>query len=407
MYKRWLAFVISAVMTGTLLSGCSGGAKEPGPPPAGSSASAASTESSSSKTINILMESVPDTEIVQEHLAEFEQETGIKVNIESINYSSMHEKLLTQMLGGTNAYDVVVVDCYWTGEFVKAGWLEDLGPYIERDGFDTSMYADSMMEMVGQVDGVTYMLPFYNYMMALIYRTDVFQDQELKSGYEQKFSKPFEIPQTLEEYVEMCKYITGVKGEKLSGVVMQGLRPDPIAVEWLNYLYTCGGDFYDDQGNIVINSGNGVKALDLYIDNMQNAAPKGAAGYGFDEAFNVFAQGNAATYVTYNWMVPKLNKNDESSVQGLVDIAPLPDGVSLNAGRGWGIPHNAPDKDASWEFLKWVESFPIAKARAMDGGSPTRYDVMEDPEVLEAYPYIAEVQKIMAESKILPVMEIL
>ncbi len=398
-HEKVFSLLMVLIFSISMLAGCSNASSNKDSESKGNA-----SKDNGNKQINILMESVPDTEIIQKHISEFEEKTGIKVNIESISYSSMHEKLLTQMLGSTNAYDVIVVDCYWTGEFVEAGWLEDLGSYIKKSGFDTSAYIDSMMDMVGEIDGTTYMIPFYNYMMSLVYRTDVFEDEKLKASYKAKYGKDFTIPDTFEEYIEMCKFITKDSNGEMYGAVMQGLRPDPIAVEWLNYLYTCGGDFYDEAGNIIINNEAAVKALNLYIDNINNAAPKGATGFGFDEAFNVFAQGDAATYMTYNWMVPKLNNDNESTVQGLVDISAIPNGTSLNAGWGWAIPHNAPDKDASWEFLQWVESFDMAKARALDGGSPTREDVMKDSEVLKAYPYLSTVLDIMKGSKILPVM---
>lgn len=397
-----LGILLLAVMVAfsSMLSGC---AKSSAPNESSSSGRASAGDTP--KTINVLMETVPDTSCVMENLQKFTEQTGIQVNVESINYSSMHEKLLTQMLSKTNSYDVIVVDCYWTGEFTSAGWLEDLGPYIERDQFDTTPYIDSMMEMVGKVNGVTYMLPFYNYMLSLVYRTDVLEDEALAQEYKKTYGRDFTIPDNMADYVEMCKFITTQKGDTMSGAVMQGLRPDPIAMEWMNYLFSCGGDFYDAQGNITINSPEAVKALDLYVDNMKNAAPKGAPGFGFDEAFNVFAQGDAATYVTYNWMMQKLNNKDESKIAGKVDIQPMPGGISLNAGWGWAIPHNAPNKDASWEFVKWVESFEITKARALAGGSPTRSDVMADPDVLKAYPHLKTVQQVMEKSKIIPVIE--
>ncbi|HWQ79320.1 MAG TPA: sugar ABC transporter substrate-binding protein [Anaerovoracaceae bacterium] len=392
-FRRVIAGLLVALLAVVGFAGCGGGGSDSGDTPA-----------EEAKTINILMETVPDTDFVIANLDKFKEETGITVNVESINYSAMHEKLLTQMLSAENSYDVIVVDCYWSGEFSKAGWLEDLGPYIEESKFDISPYLPSMMEMVGTVDGTTYMIPFYNYMLGLVYRTDVFEDQELKSGYEAATGKEFKIPDNLKDYVELCKYITSVKGEALSGAAMMGLRPDPISMEWLNYLFSNGGDFYDAQGNITINSPEAVEALDLYIDNMKNAAPAGAPGFGFDEAYNVFAQGNAASYVTYNWMVPKLNDSAESKVAGTVELAQMPGGVSLNAGWGWAIPANAPDKEASWKFLQWVESFDIAKARALAGGSPTRSDVMSDPEVIAKYPHTEMVQTIMENSRIIPVI---
>ncbi len=343
-------------------------------------------------TINILMEDVSDTEIVKNYVSAFEEETGITVNIETIGYSSMHEKLLTQMISATNTYDLIVVDCYWVGEFTTAGWLEDLDPYIEESGFDTSVYLDSMMEMVGEVDGTTYMIPFYNYMMALVYRTDVLEDNGI------------EMPANIEEYVELCKEMTE-EDDDMYGVVMQGSRTDPIVVEWCNYLFSCGGDFYDADGNITINSEEAVHALDLYIDNITYAAPDGSKAFGFDEAYNVFAQGDAFSYITYNWMIPKLEDSEESAVSGLVDITAIPDGVSLNAGWGWGIPTNSSNKDAAWQFIEYIESAEVTKLRALDGGSPTRSDVMQDEEVLAAYPYLETVCEIMETSKMIPIME--
>lgn len=360
--------------------------------------------SAEDKQINILMEAVPDTTIVQNQIDAFEQETGIKVNIETIGYSSMHEKLLTQMISSTNAYDVVVVDCYWVGEFTSAGWLEDLGPYIEKSGFDTSQYVESMMNMVGNVDGTTYMLPFYNYMMGLIYRTDIFQDETLKADYKAAFNKDLEMPKNLEEYVELCKWITA-QGYDYTGVVMQGARPDPTVVEWANYLFSCGGDFYDEDGNVAINSEEAVKALDLYIDCITNAAPEGSKNFNLDEAFNVYAQGDAFSFISYNWMIPKLDNEDESSVVGLSELIPIPEGKSLNAGWGWGIPTNAPDKESAWEFIQWIESPEITKERALEGGSPTRRDVMNDEEVLAKWPYLETVCEIMEDSKMFPIME--
>lgn len=398
-FKKLTAAMIAGIMV-LATAGCS--SSSDAEPSASGETSSAST--GGKKELNILMEQVPDTNCVIANLDKFTEETGIKVNVESITYDSMHEKLLTQMLSKTNTYDVIVVDCYWTGEFTTAGWLTDLGPYMEKTGFSTEPYVDSMMEMVGEVDGTTYMIPFYNYMMSLIYRTDVFEDEALKKGYEEQTGKEFKIPDNMDDYVELCKYITSTKGDELSGAVMMGLRPDPITIEFMNYFFSCGADFYDEEGNITVNSPEAVHALDLYVDNMNNTAPSGSPSFGFDEAFNVFAQGNAASFVSYNWMIPKLQNADESSVAGKVDITPMPGGVSLNAGWGWAIPHNAEDKDASWEFINWVESFEITKARALAGGSPTRSDVMSDPEVLEAWPYLKTVESIMQDSKIIPVI---
>ena len=73
------------------------------------------------ETVRILMETVPDTRYIQELLPEFEEASGIDVEIEAISYIDMHSKLVPQLISSQGSYDLIVVDFYWVGEFTKAG----------------------------------------------------------------------------------------------------------------------------------------------------------------------------------------------------------------------------------------------------------------------------------------------
>ena len=104
-FKKLTAAMIAGIMV-LATAGCS--SSSDAEPSASGETSSAST--GGKKELNILMEQVPDTNCVIANLDKFTEETGIKVNVESITYDSMHEKLLTQMLSKTNTYDVIVVD---------------------------------------------------------------------------------------------------------------------------------------------------------------------------------------------------------------------------------------------------------------------------------------------------------
>ncbi len=395
MKKKLLSLLVVAAMAVTLLAGCGGGKQE----------EASSGGDGSKKELNILMEQVPDTDYVVDLLDDYEKETGVKVNVEAVNYEIMHEKLMTQLTAKESNYDVLVVDNYWVGEFVEAGWMEDLSSYIEESGFDTSKYVKSMWEMVGEVDGTPYMIPFYNYMFSLIYRTDVFDDKDLQAKYKAETGKELKMPcDTLDEYVEIAKFVTKEKGPDLCGTVNQAKRGDPISMEFCSFMYSCGGYFYDDDGNITINDENAVHALELYCDSVKNASTKGAEGFALDESYNVYSQGGAASYITHNWMLPKIEREAIDEVKGNSALANIPGGHAQNGGWGWAIPSNATDKQASWNFISWIESFDNCKARALAGGSPTRTDVFEDPDVLEKYPDDATVLSVMEEAKMVPIM---
>jgi ABC-type glycerol-3-phosphate transport system substrate-binding protein len=116
------------------------------------------------------------------------------------------------------------------------------------------------------------------------------------------------------------------------------------------------------------------------------------------------AQGGAFSFLTFNWMIPKLNDPNTSQVVGKVQIAPMPGGKGLLGGWGWALPKSSPNPDAGWAFIEWVESFPIAKARALAGGAPTRSDVFDDPDVVAKYPHYKLVKQLVQECVMLPII---
>ncbi len=360
-------------------------------------------------TINVMMEGVPDTEYVQAQLSKFEEETGATVNIEVLNYALMHEKLVPQLTAaaGSGSYDLIVVDNYWVAEFNRAGWLMPLDDKIAAsDKVKMDAYLPSMLEMVGTYEGKTYMLPFYNYAMALVYRNDLFTDPTIQAEYKDKFGKDIALPTSIPEYIELSKFMTrDINGDgetDIYGASMQGLRPDPTAMEFLNYLYSMGGQLYDLDGKVILTQEVGVAALDAYVDNMKSSAPPGAPSYGFDEAFATVAQGKAFSYITYNWMVPVLDNPEQSQVVDKMKVTAVPGGIGLLGGWGWAIPNSSANPDAAWAFIEWVESFDIAKERALLGGAPTRADVFQDPDVLAKYPHYKDVEKIVGDSIMFP-----
>ncbi len=221
------------------------------------------------ETINILMESVPDTRFVEEVLPAFTEATGIEVDLEVVNYAEMHTKLVPQLVAPTGSYDAIVVDFYWVGEFTKAGWLQPLDERIAADGFDTSVYFPSLMNLVGEVDGTTYMLPFYNYAMGLTYRKDMIDDPAEQAAFKEKYGMDLKVPETWDEYEKQVEFFTRDTDNDgqtdFYGVVNQGLRPDPIAMEWSNYLYAQGGQYYEEgTWQPMLDTPEAIAALEAY-----------------------------------------------------------------------------------------------------------------------------------------------
>jgi ABC-type glycerol-3-phosphate transport system substrate-binding protein len=357
-------------------------------------------------TIHILMENVPDTRYVKDLLPEFKAKTGINVDIEAISYIDMHSKLVPQLSAPTGSYDVIVVDFYWVAEFSQAGWLMPLDDLIQKDKIDTSVYVPSLMNLVGKVKGVTLMLPFYNYSMGIIYRKDLLNDPKEQAAFKAKYGIDLKIPTTWDEYRKQVEFFSRDTsgGGKIDfyGTVNQGQRGDCISMQWSNYLYANGGQYHDANWKATFNSDAGVKAVNDFRNDIAKHGPTGAESYCFDEASNVFAQGKAYSFVTFNVLLAGFDDPSSSKVVGKAGIAANPNG-GLNGGWGWAIPNSSPDKEAAWTFIKWIEAKEQVKKRTLAGGAPTQTWVFTDPDIVSKRPEMPQLKILVETAQEFPV----
>lgn len=339
-------------------------------------------------TLRALMEDVPETSIIEKFLPEFEKETGIKVEFEKVGYGDMHDKLVTQLVSPESYYNLLSVDFLWAGEFPAAGWLVDLKPLVERDGVDVSEFIPSMMDLLGRSDATISSLPMYNYAMGMIYRKDLLDDEALKTAYQTQFGTALRKPETLQEYVQVAKFMKA--RANVVGAAMQGQRGDPNSMEFSNYLFSAGGAYLGADRSVVLDSPEAVQALTHYVDMIGNAAQQGALSANLDDTMRLMCQGQAFSMITYWWMLPQVGDAEKCpNVAGKLDLSVMPGGHGANGGWGWGIAANtsAESQEAAWSFIKWVQSKKIETARAVEGHAPVATYAYHDAAVTGKYPF--------------------
>ena len=152
-------------------------------------------------TLNLLMEDLLETTIIEEMLPEFTELTGITVNFEKVAYPVMREKLVPQLAAGpgSGAYDVLEVDFYWVYEFARSGWVEDLGQRIAGSGgpMDLERYIPALLDIGSTVDGASFYIPMFPYPMGLIYREDLLNDEPLRAAYQEKTGAELTLPDSV------------------------------------------------------------------------------------------------------------------------------------------------------------------------------------------------------------------
>ncbi len=356
----WTPLVLGLIVA-LLLSACTASA------PASTSAPAEGEK----VTLNVIMEEVPDYDIVAGLAEQFKADNpDIDIIFDAMPYDAMRDKILTSFLAPEATYDIIIVDNPWMDEFGNAGYLAPLNDFIDgTEGYNYDDFVGPLRD-IGEVDGQIYGVPYYNYALGLIVRQDIFDEQGIS------------VPTDLEGYVQTVKDLTT---DDFYGAAMQPQRGYKIFEEWKNWLYGAGGNLLDDQGNVIINNEAGVQALNMYIDTYNTAAPPNSLNWGFDEALRSMAAGQAATMLSYNWMLPTLNNPEgpAGDLAGSFQLHEVPGGKAVLGAWHWALPKNSANQEAAWKFISWLTSPAVDKERVIQGGAPIRTSVIQDPEVWE------------------------
>ena len=370
--RRGGAAAFIAVVTVLSLAACGGSDSAEAPATAEPTAGQATSSAELTGTVRVLMEGVPDTDVVTALLPEFNKlYPGVTVEIETAAYDQMRDKYVASFQAPESTYDLAIIDNPWMYDFAEAGFLAPLDEKIASTPDYNYEDIAEPLRAINEVNAVTYGVPFYNYVLGLIYRTDLLADAGLP------------VPTTLDELVATAQKLTT---PERSGIAMQPQRGYKIFEEWGNWLFSAGGSIYDENGVPTLDTPAARTALEAYISAYNSAAPADSLNWGFDEALRSVSSNQSAMMISYNWMLPALNKANDISgdLAGKFALAPMPGGKQVLGSWNWAIPANASNPDASWAFISWITSPEIEKARVIAGGAPVRISPLSDPAVAQA-----------------------
>ncbi len=377
------ALVATVAVPALLLSACAGS----GGPEQAESTGTGEVSADVSGTVRILMENVPDTDIVKSMVGDFNKEyPGVEINIESLTYDQMRDKLVSSFQSSSPTYDLIVVDNPWMVDFADAKFLQPLDARIDSTpDYDAADFFKPLTDIT-TVDGARYAVPFYNYALGYLYNTD-----DLAAANQQ-------VPTNLDELVATSK---ALKTGDRAGIAMQPQRGYKIFEEWGNWLFAAGGSIYDSDGKITLNTPEAKRALEAYIDTYNTAAPANSLNWSMDEAQRSVSANQAASMINYNWQLPALNEPGSGPAAGKIKLAPIPGGKQVLGSWSWAIPANSATPDAAWAFVSWITAKPNDVARTEKGGAAIRQSTLQDPAVLQGRfgeEYYKTVEQLLANS---------
>ncbi|GAA3697905.1 extracellular solute-binding protein [Zhihengliuella alba] len=339
--------------------------------------------------LNILMSQHPLSNAIQSHVEEFEELTGVEVNIETQSETDYMVKILTELQSGSGSYDVFMTSQPMNYQYAAAGWIEDLQPWVEDPNhtspeYDFDDFYPALIEanrwdttdFGGAGEGGLWAIPANEEGYALFYRKDILE------------ANGIEVPQTVDELIAAAKQLDGTEydGQKISGFVSRGDKTYPTLNPFSTFAGAYGAQDVTD-GKATVNSPEGVAAVSKWVE-LMGTAPQAASTYTWYEAQQDFIGGNAAFYIDADHMAPDFEK-EGSPIAGKVGYALPPEGPEGRASSLWvwslGMNASSEHKGASWQFIQWATSKEMLTNAIADGNmNPTRVSVAESDEMAAA-----------------------
>lgn len=296
-----------------------------------------------------------------EMLAQFEEESGIKVNVIPTAWDDIRDKLAVSAASNTVAADVFEVDWSWMGEFTSAEWLAPI-ELADADAFPA--IAQFMQE-----DKV-YAVPYANDFRIAYYNTQMYKEAGLDKE-----------PTTWDEVIESSKKIkeTGVIDYPVS---MPLGADENLTTSFLWLAYSRNGVIFNDDNTLNEEAAKDALTVIDTLVKEELINPGNVNGSGMD-AYRQIASGETAFMVGPSSFVGRVNDEEESKVIGQVMPTLLPgkDGTAEKTvpfQEAVGISPNTENMEAAQTFVQWYtsEETQLALFDAV-GAIPTRLSVLE------------------------------
>ena len=304
------------------------------------------------------------------------------VTVDDVDYGNLMQKQLTsfQAASGSGNYDVVWVNSQWMRDYVESGYILPIDDFVSESGLDTSIYAGGLINDC-IFDDKLYGLPTYAQTMILAYDSAVFEEEGL------------DVPTNLEELIEVAKHFK----EQGSGIAVPAKQGGASSTLFSQLLYSDGGDYFDQDGNLNLTSEQAIYAADAYKQ-LTEYAVEGSLAWHHDEVAEAVRTKVAPIGIMMSGLANQNTDPEKSLIVDTVAYAPLSgkDGKASasNTFWVWAVAANAQNPKAAYDFCAWMASPEIEKKQTLEDQQISAITSLgEDTEVLEIVPFLPVVME--------------
>ena len=331
----------------------------------------------------------------------FEQRTGIHVEVLHKNDHAIISDLDRGVSSDEGSLDVIVVRHRLLGSLVQKGQVRPIDSFLSDPAIhDVSfipqkqLFASWWHELSSYGDHI-YGYPFTGLTTYLCYRKDLLDDRTNQRGFRNRYHRKLTLPRTWAEYNQVAEFFTS-PNQHFYGTYIQGKQALALWYEWLNLVYSFGGNILDsgrgwDYGDIVVNSPQNVAATTEYLKLIAYSPPD-TLQFGWNEAQSALQQGHVFMGLLWSDQAPFLEDSTVSKVVGKIGYSLIPSSsgrpFSQLEGLTYLIPARSKHQQEAYKFLEFAMSPNVQIVQMLRGGDSLRkstYDALR----VKQLPYTA------------------
>jgi multiple sugar transport system substrate-binding protein len=336
-------------------------------------------------TVDVVFLLRPGYEAAEAMLPEFEERTGIKVNITKLPYENALGEQVRDFVSQGDL-DIALIDLVWIGNFAENEWIVPVekftsDPALADPDLDMDDFFPLVLDAFGGWNGTIYGLPFDNYSGLLFYNRCMLE--------EAGFDGP---PETWDAV--MNEYGPALTKDGKHAYALQSKRNETQSADsFARMLWPFGGSFLDENFRSNLMSEESQAGL-KFRQELMKYMPEGIVSYDHAETVNALAQGDVAFITEWSAFYSTLANPETSTLGDCLGVAPEPSGPAGRkpalGGFSLAVASQADEDEqaAAWLFIQWVTSKANAEEYLRRGGVPARQSVYEQPGIAEEFPFV-------------------
>lgn len=377
--KKLTSILILAAMLLSVFSGCSNTGSVSSKAEAGAAAGESSSEKQQSSEaentepakLTIIARGGSHVDVINAVKGKFEEENNCKIEVLGLESDELKQKIQLDAANQKGAYDLAMSDDPWMPEFADSKIFKDLS----KMGYEgDSDFVEKCLD-IGKVPygtGDVYALPFAGNVQFFFYNKALLQQLKV------------EVPT---DWASVLKIAKAAKASGKVGYVIRGQQGNPVVTDYLPILWAYGGDVFDKDWNVTVDSQAGKDSLNFYLELLKNGA-----NYEKDDIVAAVKDGSAAMSLGWpSWYIS--NKGAAAAyavIPGKKDSSSKEYPAAEIGNWMMGVTANSQNPELAMKLLIYLTSAEAQKAGADVGGVPTRTSVLTDPDLLKKYPYFKE-----------------